>query len=269
MGSQKPAVIITGASRGIGAAVANWLAKTGAAIALVARSRADLESVAENVLHLGGDPLVCPGDVADYEACRLAVDATLKRFGRLDAVINNAGIVQPVAPIARVDPDRWRYNIEVNLMGVFFMSRAAVCALREHRGRIVNVSSGAANLVLESVSAYCAAKAALNHFTRVMAAEEPGLTVLAVRPGVVDTRMQEDIRREAPRAMPSGQAAYYRQLKEHHELEPPEVPARSIAWLALYAPPQFSGRFLDHDDPRISVPSLEAFGGKFPFESMP
>jgi NAD(P)-dependent dehydrogenase (short-subunit alcohol dehydrogenase family) len=122
------------------------------------------------------------------------------------------------------------------------------------------VSSGAANLALETASAYCTAKAALNHFTRILAAEEPELTALAVRPGVVDTDMQAFLRSEGPRTMPHDQAAYYRQLKDRGELEPPEIPARSIAWLALYAPPEFSGMFLVYDDPRIRGAALEVFG---------
>jgi len=83
---------------------------------------------------------------------------------------------------------------------------------------------------------------------------------LAVRPGVVDTDMQTFLREEGSRAMPSDQADYYQQLKKRGELEPAELPARSIAWLALYAPREFSGRFLDYDDDRISTPALEVFG---------
>ncbi|MCP4625898.1 MAG: SDR family NAD(P)-dependent oxidoreductase [bacterium] len=110
------------------------------------------------------------------------------------------------------------------------------------------------------VSAYCTGKAALNHFTRVLAAEEKGVTALTVRPGVVDTAMQAVLRNEKDNAMPGQQIAYYRQLKDHGQLEPPEIPARSIAWLALYAPSHFSGKFFDYDDPRISSKSLEVFG---------
>jgi NAD(P)-dependent dehydrogenase (short-subunit alcohol dehydrogenase family) len=122
------------------------------------------------------------------------------------------------------------------------------------------VSSGAANRVIENASAYCAAKAALNHFTRVLAGEEPELTAVAVRPGVVDTDMQAFIRNEGSNVMSDEQLAYYRQLKALGELEPPEIPGRSITWLALYAPPGFSGQFFDYDDPRIAGPALEVFG---------
>jgi NAD(P)-dependent dehydrogenase (short-subunit alcohol dehydrogenase family) len=112
------------------------------------------------------------------------------------------------------------------------------------------------------MSAYCTAKSALNHFNRVLAVEEPALTAVSVRPGVVDTAMQTDLRREGAKTMPAEQAAYYRQLKDQGQLAPPETPARSIAWLALHAPRQFSGQFIDHDDPRISSRALAVFGEK-------
>ena len=167
---------------------------------------------------------------------------------------------EPLAPIADTHPEEWRRNIEVNLFAPFYLVRAAICELRRRDGRIVNVSSGAATMALESVSAYCTGKAALNHFTRVLAAEETDVTALTVRPGVVDTDMQGVLRNGAENALPVEQIAYYRQLKERGELEPPEIPARAIAWLALYAPREFSGQFLDYDDPRISIPAVDVFG---------
>ena len=255
-----PAIIVTGASRGLGAAVAGWLGKSGAAVTLVARSKENLNETGDVVRHLGGEPLVCKADVSRYDACRRTVDETLSRFGRIDALVNNAAIVQPISAIARTDPADWRYNLEVNLFGPAYLIMAAAAALREQKGRIVNVSSGAANLALESLSAYCTSKAALNHFTRVLAVEEPELTAVAVRPGVVDTDMQTFLRKEGPRAMPPDQADFYRQLKDRGELEPATIPARSIAWLALYAPREFSGRFLDYDDPLIREPALKVFG---------
>ena len=258
--SNFPVVIITGASRGLGAAVARWLAKTGTAITLVARSEKELSAVAEDVSHLGGESLVLRADVADYDACRAVVEKTLKHFGRIDSLVNNAGIIQPITAVAAADPVDWKYNIEVNLIGPFNLIRAAVNSLRKQGGRIVNVSSGAANQALATISAYCSAKAALNHLTRVLATEETTITAVAMRPGVVDTDMQAFIRQEGLKAMPADLLAYYRQLKERGELQPPEIPARAIAWLALYAPPEFSGKFLDFDDPRIDRPAREVFG---------
>jgi NAD(P)-dependent dehydrogenase (short-subunit alcohol dehydrogenase family) len=260
--SENPVVIVSGASSGVGAATARWLASTGAAVTLISRSKSALQSVAKEVKQLGGAPLVCKADISHAGACRAAVLKTLDRFGRLDALVNNAGIIEPIAPVASADTERWQYNIAVNLLGPFYLAREAISELRKQKGRIVNVSSGAATRTLEHVSAYCAAKAALNHFTRVLAAEEPRLTVMSVRPGVVDTRMQEAIRRDGPNAMTAEQVAYYQNLKLRGELEAPEVPGRAIAWLALHGPAEFSGQFLDYDDPRISRPALELFGEK-------
>ena len=263
--SENPVVIVSGASSGVGAATARWLASIGSAVTLVSRSEGALDDIAKEVQRLGGTPLAFKADISDAVACRAAVSKTLDRFGRLDALVNNAGIIEPIASVANADPERWRYNIAVNLLGPFYLARGAIAQLRKHRGRIVNVSSGAATVTVEHVSAYCAAKAALNHFTRVLAAEESRLTVMAVRPGVVDSRMQKTIRRDSPGAMTADQVMYYRNLKERGELEAPEVPGRAIAWLALYGPPEFSGQFLDYDDPRISRPALELFGGKLKY----
>ncbi len=255
-----PVVIVTGASRGLGAAVVRWLAKARAAITLISRSEERIKDIAGEVRSLGGKPLIFTADVSSSDACQKAVELTLDKFDRIDAVVNNAGIIQPISSIALTEADDWRYNIEVNLLGPLYMIQAAISSLRSQNGRIVNVSSGAATRVLKNVSAYCAAKAALNHFTRVLAEEEPELTAVTVRPGVVDTDMQAIIRNEGENVMPDEQLAYYRQLKANGELEPPEIPGRSIAWLALHAPTEFTGQFFDYDDPRIAKPALRAFG---------
>jgi NAD(P)-dependent dehydrogenase (short-subunit alcohol dehydrogenase family) len=257
---KEPVVIVTGASRGLGAATARWLAQVGAAVTLVARSEKMLEKVSGDVDRLGGRPLRITADVTDPDACCNAVKMTLNKFGKIDALVNNAGTVQPIATIAQTDPSSWRYNIEVNLLGPFYLVHYAVSELRKQNGRIVNVSSGAANLALETISAYCTGKAALNHFTRVLAEEEPRVTTMTVRPGVVDTDMQGYIREAGRNAMSVEQIDYYQNLKDNGVLEPPDVPARSIAWLALYAPREFSGRFLDYDDPSVSRPAKEFFG---------
>jgi NAD(P)-dependent dehydrogenase (short-subunit alcohol dehydrogenase family) len=257
---QIPVVIVTGASRGIGAYVARWLGKAGAAVALVARSGDKLKQVALDVKRLGGAPLPMVADVADPGACSGVVEETVGEFGRIDALVNNAGMVDPLAFVAMADTESWRYAIEVNLLGPFYMARASILELRNNRGRVVNVSSGAATTPIQAASAYCAAKAGLNHFTRVLAAEEPSVVCVTMRPGVVDTDMQAVIRQVGPAAMPPDQFAYYQGLKDEGKLEPPWVPARSIAWLALHAPLEWSGHFLNYDDPNISRPALEVFG---------
>lgn len=256
-----PVVIVTGASGGVGEAVACWLAGKRASIVLVARTGASLGPVAKKVEEIGGSPLVAPMDVSNPESCKAVVNKTVRRFGRIDGLVNNAATVQPLARTGDADPDAWAYNINVNLLGPFFMARFALEEIRRSHGRIVNVSSGAANIAIAAAGAYCAAKAALNQFTKVLAGEEPEVTCVAVRPGVVDTRMQEDLRRDGLAVMPGHQHAYYRQLKSDGKLEHPAIPGRSIAWLALHAPKNFSGRFLDYDDPMIMNPAVSVFGG--------
>lgn len=255
-----PVVIVTGASRGMGAAVGRWLGQAGAAVALIARTDEGLGRVAADIAGVGGSALAIRADVADRQACRHAVATTLDRFGRLDALINNAGILSPLAFISEADPAAWRYNIEVNLLGPFHMTQASIGELRKRQGRIVNVSSGAAVHPIAAWSAYCVAKAGVTHFTRVLAEEESSLTVVSLRPGVVDTQMQALIREEGPGAMAPEKVSYFKSLKTEDKLEPPWVPARVTAWLALHAPHELSGEFLDYDDPRISEPARTVLG---------
>lgn len=248
--TDQPVALVTGASRGIGAAAARRLLARGCHVAIVARSRKDITAFAAET---AGTERLLPltGDVAREPDCRQLVADTVARFGRLDALINNAGILGPVARLADADPNAWQYNLAVNLLGPFYLAQAAIPHLRSTRGRIVNVSSGAAVKAIEGWSAYCVAKAGVTHLTRLLAAEEPDITTVALRPGVVDTAMQTMIRAEGPRAMTPERTAYFAQLKEKNQLLDPAIPAAKLAWLALDAPSALSGQFLDYDDPRI------------------
>lgn len=248
--TDKPVVLVTGASRGIGAAVARRLLDLDCRVSVAARNwRCDETRMAtgpsaKNYLQL-------TGDVAHAADCRRMVADTVERYGRLDALVNNAGILAPVARLADADPEDWHYNLAVNLAGPFYLAQAAIPHLRATRGRIVNVSSGAAVKAIEGWSAYCVAKAGLTHLTRLLAAEETDITTVALRPGVVDTAMQAQIRSEGGAAMSTERAAYFQQLKIDDQLLDPAVPAGKIVWLAMAAPPALSGTFLDYDDPRI------------------
>ncbi len=251
--------IVTGASSGLGTAIASWLGKNGVIVVLVARNEDRLQRTAQKIGQMGGRSVVQPADISDANACRDVVATTLNRFQRIDALINNAGIIAPLANIAQADIVQWQTAIEVNLLGPFYLTHFALASLVKTQGRIVNVSSGAANIPLPAASAYCASKAALTHFTRVLAEEMPEITAVSIRPGVVDTPMQDQIRREGPTAMKPEQIAYYRDLKNHGQLEPPIVPGRSIAWLALHAPRSMSGKFVNYDDPDIAGPAISIF----------
>ena len=254
----KAVMIITGASRGLGASVAYWLGKTGNKVVLAARSKDGLLKCADEVEKLGGKALAVAMDVSDPEACRDLISKTLDTFGRIDGVVNNAGVVT-LASIENADPSTWKYCMGVNLFGPFHMTKFSLPHIRKSRGRIINISSGASNIPIESAAAYCASKAALNQFTSVLAAEEPDITTVAIRPGVVDTDMQAYLRKEGPGIMPQKTANYYLDLKLSGKLEPPKIPARSIAWLSLHAPREMSGAFRSYDDPDIIEPASKFF----------
>lgn len=246
-------IIITGASRGLGAATAQILFEMGAAVVLNARSADALHALAEQADPGGERSLVVPGDVGDEAACRELVDATVARFGRLDGLINNAGVLQPIAPFGAEQPAAWRQNIAVNLLGPYTLIHHALPHLRASRGRVVNVSSGAAASPVPGWSAYSVAKAAINMLTRALAEEVPPVTSLALRPGVVDTAMQATIREEGAAGMPAERHQRFVHYHRRGELLPPELPGRALATLALYAPHEWSGDFLPWDEPKVAA----------------
>ena len=257
--SKKPIILITGASRGLGAAAATILARQGCRLALNGRDREALQEVARKVIELGGEALEVPGDVGDIQACQNIVQATLEHFGGLDVLVNNAAVIEPIGHYTGIDVVLWKRAMDVNLLGPLVLARFAAAALIESKGRIINVSTGAATHPLPAWSAYCASKAGLHHLTRTMAAEENRITALSLRPGVMDTAMQDQIRRDGPGHMPAELSHYFQQLKDTRQLEPPEVPGRAVAWLALHAPPEWSGEMLDYTDPRIVAGAKQAF----------
>ncbi len=259
-----PVVIVTGASRGIGADIARWLGTRGCSITLIARKQDLLETVALDVQRLGGSVLPISADIADRDVCMYLVRKTVERFGRVDALVNNAGILGPIVSLAAANPHAWTYNIEVNLFAPFYMIQSAIPELRKTSGRVINVSSGAAINPVEGWGAYCVAKAGLTQLTRVLALEEREITAVSVRPGLVNTEMQELIRCEGENYMMPEKAAYFRKLWEEGKLVSPHIPARVIAWLALHAPVELSGEFADYNDPRIAEPALSLFGENIP-----
>ena len=246
-------IIITGASRGLGAAAAQVAARLGINVVLNARSAGDLEAVAQSIRETGGTAIAVPGDISQLEDCRAVVQEALDHYGRLDALINNAGIIEPIAPIADADPAVWGENLAINVLGPMMLTQAALPHLRRNQGRVINVSSGAAVNAMPGWSAYCAAKSALNHFNNVLAIEETAITAIAFRPGVVDTEMQSVIRQEGAGGMPESAHARFVAYHEQGELLPPEVPGMALAIVALHAPAEWSGEFVAWDEERVQA----------------
>jgi NAD(P)-dependent dehydrogenase (short-subunit alcohol dehydrogenase family) len=217
---QGKVVAITGASRGIGAAAARVFAQAGARVVLLARSSAPIRAIADEV---GGMALTC--DVGDWLSVQTAVAAIETRYGRLDVLINNAGVIDPIARLADADPVAWSAAVDINLKGVFYGCRAVLPLMkRQGSGTIINLSSGAAYSPLEGWSAYCSSKAGVLMLTRALHLEEAawGLRVLGLSPGTVATEMQVKIKASGINAVAALDPSVH---------VPADWPARAMLWM--------------------------------------
>ena len=223
-------VLVTGASRGIGAASARAFAEAGASVGVMARSGDGVNDLAADI---GG--MALQGDVALAADVDRAVGLLCERMGRLDVLLNNAGLIGPIAGIAAADPLEWGQAIDVNLKGVFHGMRAALPVMRaQGGGTILTVGSGAAHAPQHGWSAYCASKAGAWMLTRALdhEARGQGIRAISLSPGTVATDMQDRIRK-------SGINPISRLDWSVHI--PPEWPARALVWLCGPAGDDFLG----------------------------
>jgi NAD(P)-dependent dehydrogenase (short-subunit alcohol dehydrogenase family) len=186
--------IVTGASRGLGRAMAVALAEAGADVALAARSQPDLEETARLVAATGRRALAVATDVTVYAQVEALVERTLTELGGLHVVVNNSGIAR-VAPLAQMSPEDFRAVLEVNLIGAFNGCRAAAAHLiAQKSGKIVNVASMLAQVGLPGYSVYSASKSGITGFTRALAVEwaRHSIQVNAIAPGWFVTDMNAD-----------------------------------------------------------------------------
>ncbi|MEO1397622.1 MAG: SDR family oxidoreductase [Pseudomonadota bacterium] len=187
-------VLITGASRGIGAAAAVRLVELGANVVLTARSEAALTKLAAE---LGDKALAIACDVSDYASVAIAAEQARARFGGVDVLVNNAGVIDPIARIADSDPAEWGKVVDINFKGVYHGIRAVLPVMEAQGGGvIINISSGAATGALEGWSHYCATKAAVLSLTRCVHKEvgDRGIRCVGLSPGTVATDMQVAIK---------------------------------------------------------------------------
>ena len=195
--------IITGAGRGIGQAIAQAYAREGAHLALAARSQTELEQTAAAIAKTGAQAIAVPTDVTDPAQAERLASAALTRFGRIDLLVNNAGISGPVGPLQDNDIAQWAETISVNLTGTFLVCRAVIPAmLKQGGGKIINLSGAGAANAWSNLSAYCASKAAVVRLTEVLAQElaPNNIAVNALGPGSVHTAMWDRMTQDAARA---------------------------------------------------------------------
>ena len=222
MSVQGKTVMITGASRGIGEAAARAFAAAGANVVLVARGQ---DAIVEIAGSIGDQALAIPCDVSKFWEVERAVQAAEDTFGSVDVLVNNAGMIEPVAHLAAIDPNDWDRVIDVNLKGVFYGMRAVLPGMiARGGGTILNISSGAATNAIEGWSHYCASKAGVLMLTRMGDKEnrEAGVRVIGLSPGTVATEMQREIK--ASGVNPVSQLDWSVHI-------PPEWPARALVWM--------------------------------------
>ena len=221
--------VITGAGRGIGAAIALELSRLGAIGVLCGRARAALESSAQAIAHAGGtaDPVPC--DVTSLESVEAAARHVESSFGRVDILVNNAGIGGFGGPLHQLAPDSWEQILNTNLRGVFYTTRAfAPLMIRARSGHIINISSLAGKNALPNGAAYAASKWGLNGLSYSLAEElrSYNIRVAVICPGSTNTDL-------SPHAG-----------KDHSKMLQPEDVAHAVAMLVTQAPQSFVSEIL-------------------------
>ena len=183
--------MITGASQGLGKALTLACAEEGANLVISSRNAGSLDPVAEEAEGSGVKVLAIPGDVSRSTHVEMLVEAALERFGRIDVLVNNAGLLGPRVPIEEYPEDEWRKVLEANLTGPFLVARAVVPYMPEG-GSIVNVTSGVSIEGRPRWGAYSVSKFGVEGLTQILAAEleERGIRVNSVDPGGMRTQMR-------------------------------------------------------------------------------
>lgn len=234
--------VITGAASGMGAATAREFRSAGAKVVIVDRNDVLARQVAEEIG--AGDPLI--GDVSDAGFCHHAIETLMSHYGRLDVLVNAAGIILR-ADASSTSDEQWQRVMNVNVNGVFFMSRAAIAPMRQQgSGVIINFGSIWGDLGSAGVVAYCASKGAVHQITRAMALDHvrDGIRINAVCPGEVNTPMLASERSDPV------SPGFLRQLAESVPLgrlaEPAEI-ARVVLFLSSEAASYITGTMVNID----------------------
>ncbi len=243
--------LVTGGGRGIGRATALALARQGVDIAIAARNSTELDEVAAAVRAHGRRVLAVPVDLGDARAARGLVATVERELGPLAILINNAGMVGPFGLSWDLDPDDWERALRLNLLAPFLLARTALPGMiAAGWGRIVNVSSGAAQRPFARTGAYSTSKAGLDMLTRQLAVELAGtnVAVTAVYPGIVDTAMPASIRAQPAEVVGAATAEQFQRLQADGALQSPDRPAQLIAALVAADDLSFTGRIVTIGD---------------------
>lgn len=241
--------LVTGGGRGIGRAIAQTLARAGAAIAVLSRSSEELAETVQLIEQQGGRAAAYPADVTDAQVVQTAIRTIEQSLGPVDILVNNAGTPKPLAPFAETDINDWWRGMEVNLLGPVLCTRHVLPGMiSRRRGCIINISSGAGAMGMTHFSSYACGKTALVRLTECVALENQpyGITAFAIAPGTVRTAMSEYSLNS-----PEGQKwlPWFKRLFDEGFTVPLERPATLVLELASGRADALSGRFISvHDD---------------------
>lgn len=241
--------LISGGSRGIGQALALSLARAKVYVGLLSRNEEALLQVGREITGLGGRALCLKADMARPEAVKQAVSKALEAMGRIDILINAAGIQAPIGQFLENDLSAWEHAISVNLLGAVRLIHAVLPQMMARRqGKIINFSGGGATAPRPNFSAYAASKAALVRFTETLAVElEPyNIQVNAVAPGAVNTQMLDEIIEAGEKA---GAEFHHAQERARNGGTPVEMVCELVKFLASPASGSLTGKLISapHD----------------------
>ena len=241
----KKVAVVTGAGRGLGRATVLALAREGARVTILSRSRDELETLAGQIEDLGGTCLVFEGDVSRPDDVVRLIRQTEKYFRTVDILVNNAAVIGPVRFPEDADFESWKRTLDINLNGPFYCIRTVLPLMRRKgSGKILNIVSGLGRMPFPRFCAYSVSKAGMIQLTRSLSEElKPhNIQVNAVDPGVMDTSMQEKIRDMGPDMLGENLHRHFIRYKEQGELKDPAEVASLAVFLASADSGHLTGR---------------------------
>lgn len=250
MAADSKVFIVTGAARGLGRAICDSLVADGGRVVAVIRNNAAADGLAKA---LGASGTVVVGDIAELGAADAAIETALQKFSRVDGLVNNAAVIDPMAPFLDAEWQAWEQVLTINLVAASRFMRSFIRAAGGDGGRIVSITSGAAHRALRGWSAYCTSKAGLAMLTKCAQLEygPDGVLSFNLIPGLIDTDMQTNVR-----------ASGVNEVSELPKtaLRPAGEPARATAYLLSGKADDLAGNDVDIRDAgfrtRVGLPSL-------------
>lgn len=242
-------ILVTGVSRGIGKSIVEKILelRKDTVVYGIARSESPLKEMKQKY---GSRFFYVTGDITNTDVLKELVNVAIKGHGRIDSLIANAGVLEPVQHVNDINVNEWKKLYDVNFFSIVSLVSIALPYLKKTNGNIIFVSSDASDTYFNCWGAYGSSKAALNHFAMTIANEEEDVKSIAIAPGIVDTQMQVEIRENVgPKSMSAEALKLFTGLKENDKLLDSSVPATVYATLALKGiPNDVNGKYLSFDD---------------------